>query len=74
MTVGVPSYPPADDKPEPDRKRQQVEDWRELQLLRAGYQADDAIELSRRRDVDLHRAVALIEGGCEPHIAAEILR
>jgi hypothetical protein len=55
-------------------ERNQVEDWREHVLIEAGYPADDAIELSRRHDVDLHRAVELLLAGCDVAVAVDILR
>lgn len=58
----------------PHPEQQQIENWRELELRRAGFAADDAIELARRHDVDLHRACALISNGCDPQLAVDILR
>lgn len=54
-------------------ERQQVEDWRELALLRAGYPPDDAIDLARMPHVDLHHAVALVSNGCAVATAVAIL-
>ena len=51
-----------------------VERWRAQELERAGYSEDDAAELAMRVDVDLHQAIALIENGCPPELAADILR
>ena len=51
-----------------------VFDWRFEQLRRAGYGEDAARELARRGDVDLHRALELVERGCLPDLAFEILR
>jgi len=50
-----------------------VERWRADELERAGYAPDTAHILSLRPDVDLHVAVGLIERGCPPALAAEIL-
>lgn len=55
-------------------EQQQVEDWREHALIAAGYPADDAIELARRNDVDLHGAVELLRRGCDVTTAVDILR
>lgn len=52
---------------------ERVEDWRELVLLRAGYPADDAIQLSRCPDVDVHVAVDLLAHGCPLETALKIL-
>jgi hypothetical protein len=51
-----------------------VERWRAQELERAGFPADVAAELAMRTDVDLHRAVELLQRGCSPELAAEILR
>ena len=50
-----------------------VERWRAEELERAGFAADTAHILALRPDVDLHAAVGLIERGCPPALAAEIL-
>jgi hypothetical protein len=52
----------------------QVSGWRFDQLKRAGYREDAARELAHRADIDLHRALELVEGGCPPDLAFEILR
>ena len=51
-----------------------VERWRAQELERAGFPEDVAAELAMRNDVDLHRAIELIEKGCSAELAAEILR
>ena len=47
--------------------------WRFEQLLRAGYEEEDATELAFHLDIDLHDAVALARRGCPSEIAARIL-
>ena len=47
--------------------------WRMLVLLRAGYAWDDALELATETDVDLHRAVDLVNRGCASETARRIL-
>ncbi|HET9288344.1 MAG TPA: hypothetical protein VFO26_12395 [Gaiella sp.] len=42
-------------------------------LLQAGYDAEAAIVLALDRDVDLHFAVSLLERGCPPDTALQIL-
>lgn len=49
-----------------------VESWRLHILLEAGYPVHLAERLAGS-EVDLHDAVALLERGCEPTTAAEIL-
>ena len=51
-----------------------VERWRAQELERAGFPENVAAELAMRNDVDLHRAIELIEKGCSAELAAEILR
>lgn len=57
------------DRTEIDR----VEEWRRLELERAGYSVDAAGEIAQRHDVDLHTAVGLLERGCPADIAVQIL-
>jgi hypothetical protein len=51
----------------------QVLHWRFSQLVRAGYSADQAVELACHLDVDLHRAVELAARGCPTPLAVRIL-
>jgi hypothetical protein len=51
-----------------------VERWRAQELERAGFDASAAAELAGRSDVDLHRAVELLQKGCPPDVALSILR
>lgn len=60
-------------EPDPLSEREQVEDWRELVLLRAGFPPDDAITLSRNPLIDLHRACGLLANGCDAATAVRIL-
>lgn len=53
---------------------ERVERWREDALVRAGYPREDAVELAARADVDLHEAIDLLEQGCPPVVAVQILR
>jgi hypothetical protein len=52
---------------------EQVERWRATELERAGYSAEAAARIASRHDVDLHRAVKLVENGCPPELALKIL-
>ena len=52
---------------------ERVERWRADELERAGYPSDAAARLAARHDVDLHRAVELLENGCSPELALRIL-
>jgi len=47
--------------------------WRAERLESAGYELDAALEIAARPDVDLHQAIALLEQGCSPEVAARIL-
>jgi hypothetical protein len=50
-----------------------VEQWRLASLERAGYDSESAAVLAASHDVDLHLAVALLERGCPPELALQIL-
>jgi hypothetical protein len=50
-----------------------VEHWRAEALEKAGFDPVSAVELAARHDVDLHRALALVESGCPPETALRIL-
>ena len=52
---------------------EQIEAWRRERLEVAGYPPPAAAELALRHDVDLHRAVALLERGCSVEVALRIL-
>lgn len=56
-----------------ESEEERVVDWREQELLRAGYPAAGARRLARRHDVDLHKAVDLVRAGCAPELAVRIL-
>jgi len=47
--------------------------WRFEELVRAGFDPSDALELASRDDVDLHRAVELLAAGCPAATALAIL-
>lgn len=50
-----------------------VREWRLEELLRAGYDEDDATEVAFHLDVDLHDAITLVRCGCPSHTAVEII-
>ncbi len=50
-----------------------VRRWREQQLEQAGYPPLDALVLSGRSDIDLHRATELLQHGCPLQTALQIL-
>jgi hypothetical protein len=52
---------------------ERVERWRTSELLRVGFQGDDAVALAARTDVDLHEAIELVKRGCPPGVAIRIL-
>jgi hypothetical protein len=49
-----------------------VRNWRLECLIRAGYPQREALELSELPDLDLHRAVRLLERGCTVETALRI--
>jgi len=50
-----------------------VASWRAEQLELAGYGAAAAAELAYRHDIDLHFAIEMVAGGCDPELALKIL-
>lgn len=52
---------------------ERIESWRAHELERAGYDSTSAACLAAVHDVDLHRAIELIESGCPPELALRIL-
>jgi hypothetical protein len=56
-----------------DAEDEKVVSWRAEELIRAGYDELDALELAFERAVDLHRAVELLERGCPAKTAVRIL-
>lgn len=53
-------------------ENEKVEAWRLHVLVEAGYPVTLAENLAASQ-VDLHRAVSLLTGGCRPEVAADIL-
>jgi len=47
--------------------------WRAEELVRAGYDGDNALMLALERAVDLHAAVDLLRRGCPAELAVKIL-
>jgi len=58
---------------ERETEAERILSWRLEELERAGYDARSAWELAERTDVDLHRAVGLVQHGCPPATALRIL-
>jgi hypothetical protein len=56
-----------------NEREQKVFDWRLHVLLEADYPRELAEKLAAEKSVDLHEAVKLVEQGCTPALAAEIL-
>jgi hypothetical protein len=50
-----------------------VRSWRFEELLRAGYDEEDATEIAFHLDIDLHDAASLVRRGCPSGIAARIV-
>jgi len=47
--------------------------WRAEELVRAGYDGDNALMLALERAVDLHAAINLVRRGCPADLAVKIL-
>jgi len=56
-----------------ETEAEKVERWRAEALEKVGYDPESAMQLAARTDVDLHRAVELLEVGCPPELALRIL-
>lgn len=56
-----------------EREQGDVVSWRIERLAAAGYPADAALVLALDHEVDLHRAVSLLERGCAADTALQIL-
>jgi hypothetical protein len=47
--------------------------WRQVQLLRAGFDPAQAAKIAAEPAIDLHALIELVERGCPPELAARIL-
>jgi hypothetical protein len=56
-----------------ETEKDRVEHWRAEELVRAGFDASDAVALAARHDIDLHFAIELVEQGCPYETAIDIL-
>src|SRR5262245_42082174 len=56
-----------------DTEMERVELWRAEELVRAGFDASDAVALAARHDIDLHLAIDLVRRGCPYETAIDIL-
>lgn len=57
----------------PEIELELVEQWRAHSLERAGYDTESAAVLAASHEIDLHRAVHLLESGCPIDLALQIL-
>ncbi len=57
----------------PDVEIEVVEQWRVQSLSRVGYDLESATVLAASHEVDLHRAMRLLERGCPVDLALQIL-
>jgi hypothetical protein len=64
---------PTADVQQEETESERVARWRAERLERAGFPPDAALELSERIDVDLHRAIGLLDRGCSVETALRIL-
>ncbi len=52
---------------------ERIERWRADELIRAGYDPEQAMTLAVCHDVDLHLAAELLDRGCPTDLAVQIL-
>ena len=57
----------------PETEFDAVRFWRLEELLRAGYDEEDATELAFHVEIDLHDAANLVRRGCPSSTAAKIM-
>ena len=57
----------------PAGEEETVRCWRLEELLRAGYDEEDATEIAFHLDVDLHDAADLVRRGCPSGLAVQIV-
>jgi hypothetical protein len=56
-----------------ETESERVERWRTDELIRVGFDVEQATLLAIEPEVDLHTAIHLIESGCPPELAVRIL-
>jgi hypothetical protein len=56
-----------------ETESERVERWRTEELIRVGFDPDIAAVMAIEPGIDLHTAIDLIERGCPPNLAAQIL-
>jgi hypothetical protein len=56
-----------------ETETERVERWRMDELLRVGFDVEFAALIAAEPGVDLHAAIDMIERGCPPDLAAQIL-
>jgi len=57
----------------PRSEAHEIVSWRRHQLAQCGFPLPLASRLARDHRYDLHRLIELVEGGCQPELAARIL-
>jgi hypothetical protein len=63
---------PVNAEPELEPVREE-ENWRLEQLFKAGYDPHSAEIIARRPDINLHKAVEIVQKGCSVDVAMRIL-
>jgi len=56
-----------------ETEAERVERWRSEELIRAGFDPDSAQKLAADLAVDIRRAASMLEHGCSPELALQIL-
>jgi hypothetical protein len=56
-----------------ETETERVERWRMDELLRVGFDVEFAALIAAEPGVDLHAAIDMVERGCPPDLAAQIL-
>lgn len=64
---------PTTDIQQPEIESERVVRWRTERLELAGFPPAAALELAERTEIDLHRAIGLLDRGCSVATALRIL-
>jgi hypothetical protein len=56
-----------------ETESERVERWRTDELIRVGFDVEQATILAMEPGVDLHAAIDLVDRGCPPPLAVRIL-
>jgi hypothetical protein len=56
-----------------ETEQERIERWRAEELVRGGYDPEQAMALAVRHDIDIRSAIQLLARGCTAELALQIL-